>query len=94
VTARALRFESLTKSEREREVAQGYSDDLVMKQPAVMDLNMDGGVVLVCDRSATVGTIHDAPVALLSAIAESGGFALGTVRELLVGGRAANLVIS
>jgi hypothetical protein len=40
VTARALRFESLTKSEREREIAQGYCDDLVMKQPAVMDLNM------------------------------------------------------
>jgi hypothetical protein len=40
VTARALRFESITNAEREREIAQGYSDDLVMKQPAVMDLNM------------------------------------------------------
>ena len=34
VIAGALRFESLTRSEREREVAHGYSDDLVMKQPA------------------------------------------------------------
>jgi hypothetical protein len=50
VTARALRFESLTKNEREREIAQGYSDDLVMRQPAVMELNMraaSNGVLLL-----------------------------------------------
>ncbi len=50
VTARALRFESLTNSERKRENAQGYSDDLIMTQPAVMDLNMraaSNGVLLL-----------------------------------------------
>ena len=40
VTARQLRFESLTYEERQREIAQGYSKDLVMTQPAVMELNM------------------------------------------------------
>ena len=40
VTSRRLRFESLTEGERERDVALGYSDDLVITQPAVMDLNM------------------------------------------------------
>lgn len=40
VTPRRLRFESLTASEREREIALGYSDDLLITQPAVMDLNM------------------------------------------------------
>jgi hypothetical protein len=40
VTPRRLRFESLTASERQREIALGYSDDLLIDQPAVMDLNM------------------------------------------------------
>jgi hypothetical protein len=40
VTPRRLRFESLTAAERQREIAQGYSDDLLITQPAVMDLNM------------------------------------------------------
>src|SRR4051812_10320915 len=40
VTSRRLRVESLTSGEREREVALGYSDELLIKQPAVMDLNM------------------------------------------------------
>jgi hypothetical protein len=40
VTARQLHFESLSSQERERVRAQGYSDDLVIDQPAVMDLNM------------------------------------------------------
>ena len=40
VTARRLAFESLTTAERKRKVALGYSDDLLLKQPAVMDLNM------------------------------------------------------
>lgn len=40
VTPRRLRFESLTEKEREREIALGYSDDLLITQPAVMDLNM------------------------------------------------------
>lgn len=40
VTPRRLNFESLTESERERKIALGYSDDLLMTQPAVMDLNM------------------------------------------------------
>lgn len=40
VTPRRLRFESLTGAERKREIALGYSDDLLLKQPAVMDLNM------------------------------------------------------
>jgi hypothetical protein len=40
VTARRLAFESLTTAERARKIALGYSDDLLLKQPAVMDLNM------------------------------------------------------
>lgn len=40
VNARRLAFESLTGPERKRRIAQGYSDDLLLKQPAVMDLNM------------------------------------------------------
>jgi hypothetical protein len=40
VTPRQLNFESLSAEERERVRAQGYSDDLVIEQPAVMDLNM------------------------------------------------------
>jgi hypothetical protein len=40
VTPRRLAFESLTGAERKRKVALGYSDDLMIKQPAVMDLNM------------------------------------------------------
>jgi hypothetical protein len=40
VTARRLAFESLTTAERKRKIALGYSDDLLLKQPAVMDLNM------------------------------------------------------
>jgi hypothetical protein len=40
VNARRLGFESLTARERQRKVALGYSDDLMMTQPAVMDLNM------------------------------------------------------
>ena len=48
VTARQLRFESLTYEERQREIALGYCDDLAIKQPAVMDLNM---------RAASLGTL-------------------------------------
>jgi hypothetical protein len=40
VTPRQLHFESLSAEERERVRAQGYSEDLVIDQPAVMDLNM------------------------------------------------------
>jgi ThiF family len=48
VTARRLAFESLTASERKRKIALGYSDDLLLTQPAVMDLNM---------RAASAGTL-------------------------------------
>lgn len=40
VSPRQLRFESLTAEARENEIALGYSDDLVIDKPAVMDLNM------------------------------------------------------
>src|SRR5262249_16495146 len=40
VTPRRLEYESLTPPERKRKVALGYSDDLLILQPAVMDLNM------------------------------------------------------
>jgi hypothetical protein len=40
VNARRLAFESLAGPERKRTIALGYSDDLLLKQPAVMDLNM------------------------------------------------------
>ncbi|HEV3436557.1 MAG TPA: ThiF family adenylyltransferase [Gemmata sp.] len=40
VTPRQLHFEALSAPERKRVRAQGYSDDLVIDQPAVMDLNM------------------------------------------------------
>lgn len=40
VNPRRLAFESLTGAERNRKIALGYSDDLLIKQPAVMDLNM------------------------------------------------------
>jgi hypothetical protein len=48
VTARRLAFESLTAAECERKIALGYSDDLLLKQPAVVDLNM---------RAASAGTM-------------------------------------
>jgi hypothetical protein len=50
VTPRRLNFESLTAAERKRKIALGYSDDLVITQPAVMDLNMraaSNGVLLL-----------------------------------------------
>lgn len=40
VTPRQLNFESVVASERKRIRALGYSEDLVIDQPAVMDLNM------------------------------------------------------
>jgi hypothetical protein len=40
VTPRRLHFESLSAGEQARVRAQGYSDDLAIDQPAVMDLNM------------------------------------------------------
>jgi hypothetical protein len=40
INARRLAFESLTGPERKRRIVQGYCDDLLLKQPAVMDLNM------------------------------------------------------
>jgi ThiF family len=40
VTPRQLHFESLATGERERFRRLGYSDDLVLDQPAVMDVNM------------------------------------------------------
>lgn len=50
VTPRRLHFESLTEGERKRQIALGYSDDLLLKQPAVMELNMrpaSNGVLLL-----------------------------------------------
>lgn len=50
IDPRRLAFESLTARERKRKIAQGYSDDLLFKQPAVMDLNMraaSAGVLLL-----------------------------------------------
>lgn len=50
VIPRRLAFESLTGPERQRKIALGYSDDLLIKQPAVMDLNMraaSAGVMLL-----------------------------------------------
>lgn len=40
VTPRQLSFETLSFEERERVRAQGYSSDLLLSQPAVMDLNI------------------------------------------------------
>jgi hypothetical protein len=40
ITPRQLHLESLTWEEQKRVIALGYSEDLVMKRPAVMDLNM------------------------------------------------------
>jgi hypothetical protein len=40
VNARRLGFESLSAAERKRVIGLGYSDDLVIEQAAVMDLNM------------------------------------------------------
>nr|ART39092.1 H517 [uncultured bacterium] len=40
VTPRALNLESMSYEEQQRNIAQGYSEDLLIKQPAVMDLNM------------------------------------------------------
>jgi hypothetical protein len=48
VTTRQLHFESLSKEERQREIELGYSADLILNQPAVMDLNM---------RAASLGTL-------------------------------------
>ncbi len=48
VTPRELTFESLSRAERERVIALGYSRDLIIKKPVVMDLNM---------RSASYGMI-------------------------------------
>jgi hypothetical protein len=50
VDPRRLAFESMTGPERKRKIALGYSDDLLIKQPAVMDLNMraaSAGVMLL-----------------------------------------------
>lgn len=50
VKPRQLHFESLGSEERQRVARQGYSDDLILDQPAVMDLNMHGaayGVMLL-----------------------------------------------
>lgn len=50
VKPRQLHFESLSSAERERVARQGYSDDLILDQPAVMDLNMHAaacGVILL-----------------------------------------------
>jgi hypothetical protein len=40
VTSRELNFESLSASERQRKIELGYSNDLIIDKPAVMDLNM------------------------------------------------------
>lgn len=40
VTPRELAFESLSYEEQQRVIALGYSRDLIVKRPAVMDLNM------------------------------------------------------
>ncbi len=50
VNARRLHFESISAAERQRQISLGYSDDLAMDQPAVMDLNMraaSGGMLLL-----------------------------------------------
>ena len=50
INARRLAFQALTTQERKRKIAQGYCDDLLLKQPAVMDLNMraaSAGVLLL-----------------------------------------------
>ncbi len=39
VDVRQLSIEGLTRTERQRQIALGYSDDLLITQPAVMDLN-------------------------------------------------------
>lgn len=49
VTARRLWLESLNWEEQRRQIALGYSDDLLIKQPAVMDLNM---------RAASMGMMY------------------------------------
>jgi hypothetical protein len=48
VTSRELAFESLAYEERKRVIALGYSRDLLIQKPAVMDLNM---------RAASLGMI-------------------------------------
>ncbi len=48
VTPKQLSFESMTEDEQERILSKGYSDDLIMTQPAVMDLNM---------RAASLGVL-------------------------------------
>ena len=50
VTPRQLHFESLSAVERQRHAQLGYSDDLLIEKPAVMDLNMPSaskGVMLL-----------------------------------------------
>lgn len=46
---RNLGLESLSWEEQQRQIALGYSDDLLIKQPAVMDLNM---------RAASTGVMY------------------------------------
>ncbi|MFN0012143.1 MAG: ThiF family adenylyltransferase [Phycisphaerales bacterium] len=48
VTPRRLQHETQSTGERSRVVSQGYSQDLVLEQPAVMDLNM---------RAASMGVL-------------------------------------
>ncbi|MDQ6857485.1 MAG: ThiF family adenylyltransferase [Chloroflexota bacterium] len=48
VDPRRVAFESQTTEERKRIVDQGYSDDLLLRQPAVMELNM---------RAASLGVL-------------------------------------
>jgi hypothetical protein len=48
INDRQLRYESKSYAERQREVELGYSDDLALSKPAVMDLNM---------RATTLGTM-------------------------------------
>jgi molybdopterin/thiamine biosynthesis adenylyltransferase len=49
VTPRTLGLESLVWEEQQRQIALGYCDDLLVKQPAVMDLNM---------RAASTGMMY------------------------------------
>jgi hypothetical protein len=66
ISPRRLAFESLTAHERKRKIAQGYSDDLLLKQPAVMDLNMRAAsaAVLVLRHLLQPFLLEPLPVAL------------------------------
>ena len=57
-------------------------------------LKLDGSQFVVCDGLQSIGTIEVPPVSLLEAVKQGNGFALGTVRSVMVEGRAANISVS